>query len=246
MPASAPIKRLSFLLAFATATLFSTVIYWLFFHSILEMGAIPRQLTLAQQLAQANDPALYQKICRLLVNSVEQAESTRLAMIKLLRAAICFFIVSSGVILLLSFRLLQLSSKEDQETAPRKKFAFPGQVLDFLIAAGDGKLKPWQALTGTLLPALLIGSLAKFGLGSALHGSKEIATVLPLSTVAGGALVLYLFALNSLWRCAANARRKIWTWGIRLLIAAEGMRIALRIWLLLPAIAMMWRFFTQP
>lgn len=191
--------------------MFTSMLYYLFFNSIIEAAALPRTLELSKELAAANRPDLYLEICRLLVSSTEEDEKLRLSVMALLRVAMAFMVVGSGLLLLLGLRLLRVGEQGVVSHSTVGRFS-PARVIDHLLALWEGKRSLQSALWAFAFPATLISWFAvQFWLHQ-LKASKALESMLYMSLACGIALTVYLFSLSVVWRCAGNVGRKVWMW----------------------------------
>lgn len=225
---SPPAKRLAFLSALISAAMFASILYYLLFAGILEAIALPRALELSKELAAANRPDLTLQVCQIFISSVEETEHGRLAVMALLRAAMVFALVGCGILFVLGIRLLRQGEVEATTATGRLSL---WHFVDFLIALAEGKRPLRIAFWTFFIPATLL-SLATLTLWlHQLKATKDLENLLYMSLGCGIALVVYLFGLTSVWRCAGNTGKKRWAWLARstvvLLVAHTAFKLYL-------------------
>lgn len=236
MHLSAQAKRLTFLLAFVAASMFATMLYYLFFNFlIVESIGLPRALGASKELAAANRPDLYLQLCRAFVETVLDGEKLRLEVFALLRVAVAFMIVGSGLLFLLGMRLLRLGSLAGGADVTPGRFS-PARIADYLIALWEGKCSLRNAFWAFSLPLAAAAWAALILLFVQLN-AKELVALLYMSMGCGIAMVSYLFSLSVVWRCANNTQNKIWGWLARTVVVLLVAILALRLLVVARAIA---------
>jgi len=237
MHLSAQAKRLVFLLAFIAASMFATMLYYLFFNFIIiESAALPRSLEMSKELAAANRPDLYLQICRAFVDTVLEGEKLRLEVFALLRVAVAFMVVGSGLLFLLGMRLLRLSALAGGGDVMPGRLS-PARFADYMIDLWEGKRSLKNAFWAFALPLSVVAWTALILLVVQLKATKGLVAVLYMSLGSGIAMVAYLFALSVVWRCAHNAQKKFWGWSARTVVVLLVAYMALRLLVVTRAIA---------
>lgn len=216
-------------MAFLAASMFASMLYYLFFNAIIEAIALPRHLEISKELAAANRPDLYLDICRYFVESMEEGEKIRLSVMALLRVAMAFMIIGSGLMFLLGLRLLRLGGQTDLADSTPRRFSI-ARLVDYLIALWEGKPSLRTAFWAFFLPITLVVWMALPFWINQLKTAKELESMLYMSLGCGIALVVYLFGLSVVWRCACNTGNKWWGWLARSAVAIQVAIFALKLY----------------
>lgn len=232
-------SRSALVLTFVSSMIFVTSVYWLLFNSVLEMTALPNSLSLANELKGVTNPEVYRNACQILVEGIESMEQRGLAVMSLIKVAICFFIVCSGLMFLLSLRLVRLSLVSSLDSATPVVGIF-GRVCDFVGDALRGKVPLWKAfwLLHVLTPLVL--GVSFFYLASLVAKPNGLEDLLYLSLAIALIVVLDIFGLVAVWRCAANSSRRAFGWMARAVVLCEATYLVLRtilyLWAVLPVL----------
>lgn len=224
-------RRLSFVLSGLSSLILASACYWLLFNSIIETAAFPgKYIALGKQLQQITDPEVYQKVCHSLVDNLDGAEMAFHSAGEMIRAASTFLIVGSGLVFLLSLRLLRATSA--QPSMGENHSGRPGMVgrgIDFLIDAWEGKLKLRQAFWGLHVLSTIAGGLVVILLAKQIDKSSGMVSLLYISLLLGALLVLYIFGLSAVWKNARNVQRKLFFWIARVVVFVEALAMSVKV-----------------